>query len=158
LINAVLKIFNIGPFQWLDSPMSALPAIMLMSIWQGVGFQMVIYLAGLQDISDELYEASSIDGAGRLQQFRFITLPNLCNTTVFIAISTTILSFKLFTQVQVMTSGTGGPENSTVTMMLHLVEEGFKTQRVGYASGIAVIFIIIVLSIALVQRRIFREQ
>jgi multiple sugar transport system permease protein len=157
LINAILRLFNIGPFEWLNHPASAMPAIMLLSIWQGVGFQMVIYLAGLQDIPDVLYEAATVDGATRWQQFRFITLPGLRNTTIFIAISTTILSFRLFTQVEVMTGGTGGPEDSTVTMMLHLVEEGFRSQRVGYAAAIAVVFIIIVLSITLVQRRIFRE-
>jgi multiple sugar transport system permease protein len=158
LINAVLQLFGIGPFQWLQDPRSAMPAIMLLSVWQGVGFQMVIYLAGLQEIPDSLYEASAIDGANRWQQFRFITLPSLRNTTIFIVISSTILAFKLFTQVEVMTFGTGGPDDSTVTMMLHLVSEGFKNQRVGYASAIAVLFIIIVLAVSLTQRQLFNRN
>lgn len=158
LINAVLGLFGIGPYQWLEHPASAMPAIMLLSIWQGVGFQMVIYLAGLQDIPDSLYEASAIDGASRWQQFRYITLPGLSNTTVFILISTTILAFKLFTQVEVMTRGTGGPEDSTATMMFHLVAQGFKEQRVGYASAIAVVFVLLVLIIAFFQRRVLRQE
>jgi multiple sugar transport system permease protein len=155
LINNFLKVFNIGPFQWLEHPASALIAIIIMSIWQGVGFQMVIYLAGLQEISEDLYEAASIDGANRIQQFRFVTLPSLRNTTLFVAISTTILAFKLFVQVDVMTFGRGGPENATITPILHMVNEGFRSaQRVGYAAAIAVVFVLIVLAISLIQRRV----
>lgn len=154
LINNFLQIFNLGPYDWLESPESAMAAIILMSIWQGVGFQMVIYLAGLQEIPEELYEAASIDGASRLQQFRFVTLPGLRNTTLFVALSTTILAFKLFVQVDVMTFGRGGPEDATITPVLHMVNEGFRsTQRVGYAAAVAVVFVVIVVAISLVQRR-----
>jgi len=156
MINAVLGVFGIGPLQWLQDPRTAMPAIMLLSIWQGVGFQMIIYLAGLQDIPDVLYEASALDGAGRWQQFRYVTLPSLRNTTIFIAVSSTILAFKLFTQVEIMTFGTGGPANSTTTIILHLVSQGFKQQRVGYASAIAVIFVMIVIGIGLIQWTLFR--
>lgn len=155
LINNFLKVFNIGPFQWLESPASAMVAIILMSIWQGVGFQMVIYLAGLQEISEDLYEAASIDGANQWQRFLNVTLPSLRNTTLFVMISTTILAFKLFVQVDVMTFGRGGPENATITPILHMVNEGFRSaQRVGYASAIAVVFVLIVLTISLAQRRV----
>ena len=155
LINNFLSVFRISPIDWLGSPQSAMFAIILMSIWQGVGFQMVIYLAGLQEIPEDLYEAASIDGANKVQQFRFVTLPSLRNTTLFVMISTTILAFKLFVQVDVMTFGRGGPENSTITPILHMVNEGFRSaQRVGYAAAIAVVFVIIVLVISLVQRRI----
>ena len=153
LINNFLNIFRIGPIDWLGNPQSAMVAIILMSIWQGVGFQMVIYLAGLQEIPEDLYEAASIDGATKVQQFRFVTLPSLRNTTLFVMISTTILAFKLFVQVDVMTFGRGGPENSTITPILHMVNEGFRSaQRVGYAASIAVVFVIIVLVISLLQR------
>jgi multiple sugar transport system permease protein len=157
-INAVLGVFGIGPYQWLNDPMSALPAIMLLSIWQGVGFQMVIFLAGLQDIPETLYEAARIDGANLWQQFRHVTLPGLRNTVIFVIISSTILAFKLFTQVEVMTFGQGGPQDSTMTMILYLVRRGFKEQSVGYAAAIAVIFVLIVLAISLAQRVLFREE
>jgi multiple sugar transport system permease protein len=157
-INAVLGVFGIGPFQWLNDPLSALPAIMLLSIWQGAGFQMVIFLAGLQEISDSLYEAARIDGANLWQQFRNVTLPGLRNTIIFVGISTTILAFKLYTQVEVMTFGQGGPQDSTVTMVLYLVRRGFREQSVGYAAAIAVIFVLLVLTISLVQRAVFREE
>jgi multiple sugar transport system permease protein len=158
LINAVLGIFGIGKLEWLESPSQAMPAIMILSIWQGVGFQMIIYLAGLQEIPDSLYEASALDGANRWQQFRFITFPSLRNTTIFVVVSTTILAFKLFTQVEVMTFGRGGPEDSTITTVLHMVNQGFREQRVAYASAIAVVFVLIVLSITLLQRRIFVSE
>ncbi|GAB4573736.1 MAG: sugar ABC transporter permease [Anaerolineae bacterium] len=159
LINTFLGALGLGPYQWLEHPASAMPAIILMSIWQGVGFQMVIFLAGLQEIPEALYEASALDGANIFQQFRYITLPSLRNTTLFVIISTTILAFKLFVQVDVMTFGRGGPQNATITTVLHMVNEGFRSsQQVGYASAIAVIFVIIVLSISLIQRRILEQE
>ena len=158
LINAVFGLFGLGPYAWLTSPTTAMPAIMLLSIWQGVGFQMVIFLAGLQDIPDTLYEASALDGANPWQRFRFVTLPSLRNTTLFVAISSTILAFKLFTQVEVMTFGTGGPADSTVTMALHMVNQGFGQQQIGYASAIAVFFVVLVLLIALVQHYLLRQE
>ena len=126
LINAVFGLFGLGPYAWLTSPTTAMPAIMLLSVWQGVGFQMVIFLAGLQEISETLYEASALDGANLWQKFRYVTLPSLRNTTLFVAISSTILAFKLFTQVEVMTFGTGGPADSTVTMALAHGQPGFR--------------------------------
>jgi multiple sugar transport system permease protein len=159
LINATLRFLGVqSPPRWLENPLSAMPAIMLLSIWQGAGFQMVIFLAGLQEIPDVLYEAARIDGANRWQQFRFVTLPSLRNTTIFVVISSTILAFKLFTQVHIMTFGQGGPEDSTVTIMLHLISQGFNEQRVGYASTIAVIFVVLVLAISLIQRRVLRGE
>ena len=158
LINAVFDLFGLGPYAWLTSPYTAMPAIMLLSVWQGVGFQMVIFLAGLQEIPATLYEASALDGANPWQRFRYVTLPSLRNTTLFVAISSTILAFKLFTQVEVMTFGTGGPADSTVTMALHMVNQGFGQQQIGYASAIAVFFVVLVLLIALVQRRVLRRE
>jgi multiple sugar transport system permease protein len=158
LINSLLSIIGLGPYRWLEDPRSALFAIIILSIWQGVGFQMVIFLAGLQEIPQELYEAAQIDGAGRWRQFLNVTLPSLRNTTIFVVISTTILAFKLFVQVDVMTFGTGGPFDSTVTTILHLVNQGFRQQRVGYASAISVIFVLIVLAISLFQRRVLTNQ
>ncbi|MBC7249179.1 MAG: sugar ABC transporter permease [Anaerolineae bacterium] len=159
LINAFIQAISfgrLGPYDWLTNTRLAFPAIMLLSIWQGVGFQMVIYLAGLQDIPGELYEAAQVDGANRWQQFWNITLPQLRNTTIFVVIATTILAFKLFDQVWVMTRG--GPQEATMTTMILVYKEGFKQGRVGYASAIAVLFFLIVLGVSLVQRVFLREE
>lgn len=158
-INAFIQAISLGqlgPYDWLNNPRLAFPAIMLLSIWQGVGFQMVIYLAGLQEIPDEVYEASAIDGVNKLQEFFYITVPMLRNTTIFVVVSTTILAFKLFVQVDVMTNG--GPENATMTTVLHVVNEGFRQLRVGYASALTVAFFVIVLMISLVQRVFLTEE
>jgi multiple sugar transport system permease protein len=141
---------------WLRSTTTAFAAIIIMSIWQGVGFQMVILLAGLQDIPHDLYEAATVDGASGWQQFRFVTVPQLRNQLLFVVTITTILAFRLFDQVYVMTSG--GPLDSTQTLMLMLVDVGFGKQRIAQGSAIAVIFFVIVLSISLMQRRLIREE
>jgi len=159
LINQFLSFISfgkLGPYNWLKDTSLAMPAIMLLSIWQGVGFQMIIYLAGLQSIPDELYEAGRVDGATALQQFRHITIPQLRNTTIFVIISTTILAFKLFTQVWVMTRG--GPQGASKTIIVLLYEEGFSMLRVGYASAIGVLFFLIVLCISILQRIYLKEE
>jgi len=159
LINQMISFISfgkLGPYSWLKDTALALPSIMILSVWQGVGFQMVIYLAGLQGIPDELYEAGRVDGANSWQQFWQITIPQLRNTTIFVIISTTILAFKLFTQVWVMTRG--GPQGATKTIIVLLYEEGFKMLRVGYASAIGVLFFLIVLAVSLVQRIYLREE
>ncbi|HEY8424614.1 MAG TPA: sugar ABC transporter permease [Limnochordales bacterium] len=159
LVNAVLRAISLGtlgPYRWLDDVRLALPAIMVVSIWQGVGFQMVIYLAGLQGIPAERYEAAQIDGASRWQQFWYITMPGLRNTHIFVLVTTTILAFKLFTQVEVMTQG--GPLDATQTIVRYMFQSGFRELRVGYASAMSVLFVIIVLAISLVQRWLLREE
>jgi multiple sugar transport system permease protein len=158
-INTFIQTLSFGllePQGWLTDPKLAFPSIMFMSIWQGVGFQMVIYLAGLQEIPDELYEASSIDGCSRIQQFFYITLPQLRNTTIFVVIATTILSFQLFTQVDIMTGG--GPSDATMTTILHAVNEGRRQLQAGYASAITVVFFLIVLVVSIVQRVFIQEE
>ncbi len=141
---------------WLHSTSTALLAIIIMSVWQGVGFQMIVLLAGLQDIPEDLYEAANIDGANRWQQFRFVTVPQLRNSLLFVVTITTIFAFGLFDQVYVMTRG--GPLNSTQTLMLTLVDVGYGRQRIGQASAIAVIFFVIVLAINIAQRLLIREE
>jgi multiple sugar transport system permease protein len=158
-INQALKKITFGNWpdvRWLHSTFWALPAIMILSIWQGVGFQMIIFLAGLQDIPRELYEASDVDGATGWQKFFNITLPQLRNTTLFVVISTTILSFKLFHQVWVMTKG--GPQEATITTIVMMYREGFQQGRVGYAAAIALVFFLIVLAISMIQRFILKEE
>jgi multiple sugar transport system permease protein len=149
LINAFLQAITLGragPYNWLLDTKLVFPAIMLLSIWQGVGFQMIIYLAGLQEIPDSLYEAAVVDGANKWQQFMNITLPQLRNTTIFVVLATTILAFKLFDQVQVMTSG--GPQNASMTTMVHVVQMGWSQLKVGYASAISIVFFLIVLGVS----------
>src|SRR5207302_1912170 len=127
-INGLLGAVSGGAVHpnWLRSTSTAFLAIIIMSIWQGVGFQMVILLAGLQDIPQDHYEAAIVDGASGWQQFRFVTIPQLRNQLLFVVTITTILAFRLFDQVYVMTSG--GPLDSTQTLMLMLVDVGFGRQ------------------------------
>lgn len=160
LINALMEMITFGAFapDWLNSQTWALPAIIAVSVWQGVGFQMIILLAALQDVPEHLYEAAQIDGAGTWEQFRNVTLPGIRNGLIFVVTVTTILSFRLFDQVWIMPQTPGGPRGATRTMMLELVETGFSRQQIGTASAIAVIFFLIVLVITVVQRRFIREE
>jgi len=159
LINEFIQTISfglLGPQKWLQDTRLVFPAIMLLSIWQGVGFQMVIYLAGLQDIPISLYEAAEVDGANKLQQFLYVTLPQLRNTTIFVVLATTILAFKLFTQVEVMTKG--GPENASMTTIVHVIHQGWGQLKVGYASAISIAFFLIVLGVSMIQRYFLREE
>ncbi|HHF08482.1 MAG: sugar ABC transporter permease [Thermotogae bacterium] len=158
-INLFLQKMSFGSWQPVDFIKNenwAFPAIMFMSIWQGVGFQMLIFLAGLQEIPVSLYEAATIDGANNWQKFRKITLPQLKNTTAFVIISTTILAFRLFDQVKVMTDG--GPNAATYTVVLHIYNMGFKRQYIGYASALTVVFFLLVLAISVIQRFLLKEE
>ncbi len=156
LINRFIQFISFGragPFNWLGDTQSAMVAIIIMSVWQGAGFQMTIFLAGLQGIPQVLYEAASIDGANAWQRFWNVTVPGLRNTTVFVIITTTIFAFRLFTQVDVMTGG--GPRNdATSTVVFHAVQQGFRRLDLGYGAAISVVFFLIVLVIALIQRRV----
>jgi len=159
MLNALLDQLSFGHWQardFLRDGQLALPAIMLLSIWQGAGFQMVILLAGLQAVPAELYEAAALDGAGRWRQFRDITLPQLRNPLVFVMLLTTILAFRLFDQVQIMTRG--GPDNATTTVMYEAVQALFGRQEVARASAMAVVFFLLVLAVTLVQRRLVRQE
>jgi multiple sugar transport system permease protein len=158
-INAFLGAISFGTIpaiRWLQDPRTALIAIGILSVWQGVGFQMVIFLAGLQEIPEQLYDAARIDGADRRQTFWNITLPSLRNTTIFVVISTTILAFRLYDQVKIMTGG--GPQDATQTVVFQIERVGFSQLRVGYASALTVVFFVIVLAVALLQRRFLREE
>jgi multiple sugar transport system permease protein len=160
LINAVMEVVTFGQFSpdWLNDTTWALPAIIIVSIWQGVGFQMIILLAALQDVPDQLYEAAEVDGANQWQQFRNVTVPGIRNGLIFVITVTTILAFRLFDQVWIMPQTPGGPLDATRTMMLEMVETGFSRQQIGRGSAIAVTFFVIVLAITLVQRRFVKEE
>lgn len=159
LMNGFLGMISFGtvePQAWLRDPRLALPAIIVLSIWQGVGFQMVVLLAGLQGIPRALYEAAALDGANAWQRLRFVTLPQLRNPLVFTALITTILAFRVFDQVQIMTRG--GPNRATTTVMYEAVQAAYARQQVGYAAAMTVVFFVCVLIIALAQRRLVREE
>jgi multiple sugar transport system permease protein len=155
LINMMLRklsfeVFGFSP--WLHSADTALTAIIFYTVWQASGLFMVIFLGGLQEISEQLYEAAQIDGANTLQTLFYITIPQLRNTITYVIITSTILGFRLFTQVDVMTKG--GPQGSTLTIIMHTVNEGFRNQKIGYASAIAIVFFIIILGITMIQHRV----
>ncbi|MEY4423311.1 MAG: hypothetical protein RLZZ258_414 [Actinomycetota bacterium] len=158
LVNNLLGFFIPAwePIGFLAEPSLAMPAIMVMSIWQGVGFHMLIWLSGLQTISAELYEAAKVDGANAIQQFRHVTWPGLRTTFVFVLITISIQAMGLFTQVNVMTQG--GPVDSTTTLVFHSFREGFRKQEVGYSAAIAVIFFLIVVTVSLIQRAATKDK
>jgi len=160
LVNGVLEIVTLGNFtpDWLNSTVWAMPAIIIVSIWQGVGFQMVILLAALQDVPTERYEAASIDGADSWRQFTNITLPGIRNQLIFVFTVTTILAMRLFDQPTLMPRSPGGPLDSTRTVMVQMVDIGFSRQAIGRGSAIAVIFFVIVLALTLAQRRFLKEE
>lgn len=144
------------PIDWLGDRRYAMASIIVLSIWASAGFQMVIYLAGLQNIPEDLYEAARMDEASAWQQFWWITMPMLRPTHVFVVTATTIFAFKLFTQVQILTQG--GPRGATDTLVRFIYVNGFSELRVGYASAATVVFMAIVLIIALIQRFLIDER
>ncbi|MEL7519188.1 MAG: sugar ABC transporter permease [Pseudomonadota bacterium] len=159
LLNNILTGLTFEAFEpqdWLGDPSTALGAIMAMSVWQGVGFHMVIWLAGLQTISPTLYEAASIEGANKWQTFRYVTWPGLRNTAVLILIVITMQAFALFAQIDVMTRG--GPLDSTQVLVFQAVERGFGKQDISGGSTISVILFLIVLCISFIQRYLTRER
>ncbi len=158
LVNVVLGSVIPGyqPISFLGNTTTAMPAIMVMSIWQGVGFHMLIWLSGLQTIPGELYEAAKVDGADTWKQFQHVTWPGLRKTFIFILVTISIAALGLFTQINVMTQG--GPLDSTTTLVYHAYREGFRNQRIGYSSAIAIVFFAIVVTVSIVQRRLTRDR
>lgn len=136
---------------WLQSPVWAMPAIIIMSVWKGMGYNMVLFLAGLQGIPRHLYEAAEIDGATSSRRFWSITLPLLTPTTFFVLIMSVIGSFQVFEQAYIMTQG--GPVRSTVTTVYYIYENGFEWHRMGYASAVAWALFAMILAVTLVQWR-----
>ncbi len=143
--------------QLLDTSSTALPALALLGVWAGAGYNMVIFLAGLTEIPRHLYDAAEIDGAGRLQQFRHITLPMLRNTLVFVTVMTVIGSFQVFTSVYIMTSG--GPERSTEVIAYTIFINAFTVAgQMGYASALAWLLFGVIFAFVIVQMKIFRSR
>ncbi len=156
LINATLAKIGIQGPDWLGNPQTALFAIIVLSIWQAVGFHMVIWLSGLQTIPAELYEAAEIDGANTWQKFAHVTWPGLRQTRTFILITITIAAFALFAQVNIMTDG--GPLDATTTLVYQAVRAGFQQQQTGYAASISLVFFVLVLIVTIIQRILTRDK
>ncbi len=151
LMNYLLRSVRLPTSQWLHSPTSALWAIIVMMSWQTAGYNMVILLAGLQNIPEELYEAARLDGAGRGAILARITMPLLSPTLLFLVIVASIQAFRVFDPIWVMSLGTGGPANSTATLVFYLYRQAFMFFEAGYASAIAYLVVGIALAFTVVQ-------
>jgi multiple sugar transport system permease protein len=158
LINAFLSFLHLPTYNWLGDPSIALKAIMIMNIWATAPFFMVIYLAALQDIPESNYEAATIDGANWWQKFFFITVPILKPITFFVVIMGIIGTFQLFDQSYIFSGGSGGPNNSTLTIVLLIYQYAFKMLDMGYASALAVALAIIIMIVTVIQRKFFGEE
>ncbi len=155
ILNYLLGFIGVHPIDWLGNPQWALPAIILMAVWKNFGYNMIIFIAGLQNIPEDLYEAANLEGASEWNKFKNITLPMLAPTTLFVCIITMIGYFQLFAEPYVMTQG--GPLNSTLSIVLYMYREGFMWWNMGYSAALAFILFIIILIVSLIQLRVQRE-
>lgn len=149
LLNTITHAFGRPAQQWLLDPALAMPSVIVMSIWLQVGFNMIVYLGGLQSIPAELYESARLDGASSPRMFGSITLPLLRPTTFFLVVTTTISSFQVFGQVYILTGG--GPVNTTSTIVYQIFENGFIGYKMGYASAQAVLLLAIILLVTILN-------
>ena len=156
LINLLLAQVGIDGPSWLADPMLAMPSIIAMAVWRNLGLAMIVFLAGLQTIPAQLYEAAAIDGAGRWQAFRNVTLPLLRPTILFLVVITTIGYLQLFEEPFVMTEG--GPLDQTLSISMYMYQQGFEFFNQGYAAAIAWILFILVAIVAVVQIRLLRSE
>ena len=156
LVNMLLAAVGINGPAWLADPVLAMPSIIAMAVWRNLGFAMVVFLAGLQAIPASLYEAASIDGAGRWQAFRFVTIPMLRPTILFMTVITTIGYLQLFEEPFVMTDG--GPLDKTLSVTMYMYQQGFKFFHQGYASALAYVLFVIVATIAFLQFKFLRSD
>lgn len=150
-LNYALGLLGFAPIDWLGDPRWAMPAIILMAVWKNFGFNMVVFIAGLQSIPRRLYEAAEIDGADGFRQFRHITLPMLAPTFLFVTLVTLIGYFQLFAEPYLMTQG--GPAESTLSVALLMFQEGFRWWNLGYAAAVAFVLFLIVLAGAGLESR-----
>ena len=155
LINWALGAFGIGPVDWLGDPHWAMPAIVVFAVWKNFGYNMIILLAGLQTIPDELYEAARIDGAGTWAQFRHVTLPALAPVMLLVSILTMAAYFQLFAEPYVMTQG--GPVESTTSILYLMFVQGFQFWNLGFATAVAFVLFAILFVLTLAQLRLSRR-
>jgi len=155
-LNYVLTSLGLDSIDWLGNPKFAMPAIIIFSVWKNFGYNMIIVLAGLQSIPEDIYEAAKIDGAGVWSTFRYMTLPMLAPTLLMVSIMTMAGYFQLFAEPYVMTQG--GPVQSTVSVLYLMYEEGFKWWNLGTASAVAFVLFFIMFSITLIQIRLSKVE
>ncbi len=156
ILNYFLSLFGINPIDWLGDPATAMPAIVLMSVWKTFGYNMIIFLAGLQNIPEDLYEAASLEGANEWQKFRTITIPMLSPTTLFVSIITMVGFFQLFAEPYIMTQG--GPLNKTLSIVGYMYQEGFRWWNMGYSASISFILFFIILIITVLQFKLQKSH
>lgn len=156
LINQVLAFFGIDGPNWLQNADTAKPAIVIMAIWKGIGFSMLLYLAALQSVPRHLYEAASIDGANAFQQFRSITIPMLSPVTFFLVVTSIIGGAQIFIEINIMTP-TGGPEFSTASIVWYIWQKAFNYLQMGYATAMSVVLGLLVFVITAIQFQINRR-
>lgn len=149
ILNFILGLIGIPPKQWLNDPKLAMPCIAIMSVWHGMGYDMMIFLAGLKGIPTQLYEAAKIDGANRSQMFLWITLPLLTPTLFFLLVINLISSFQVFGEIYVMTNG--GPGNATLTYNYFLYQNAFLWFKMGYAASLGYVLFLIIFILTLIQ-------
>ena len=157
LLNQLLGMIGIAPIDWLGDARWAMPAVIILAVWKNFGYAAVIFLAGLQNVPDELYEAARIDGAGPIRQFRHVTLPELGPTFVFVGVITAIGFLQVFAEPYVMTPD-GGPLNSTLSIVMLMYREGFRWWNMGYAAAVAFVLFALVVLGTLVQQLIRRMR
>jgi multiple sugar transport system permease protein len=155
-VNAVLSIVRIAPIPWLGSTFWAMPVLILLSIWKQLGFNLVVFLAGLQTIPQSRYEAAELDGASPWQQFLHVTLPGLRPTLVFATVTTAIFTLRSFEQVYVITNG--GPLNSTNLLVYYIYDQAFAQFDFGYAAAAATVLLAIALLLVYLQLRTWGEE
>jgi multiple sugar transport system permease protein len=156
LINLALGALHLPQPDWLGDPHFAMPAIILLGVWKGFGYTMIIFIAGLQNVPEELYEAARLDGAGMWKQFRHVTLPMLGPTFLFVGVVVAIGQLQIFAEPYVMTKG--GPLNKTLTMVMMMYEQGFKFWRMGYAAAVAFVLFLIIGAATLLQMRLGKKS
>jgi multiple sugar transport system permease protein len=156
VVNELLGLVGLGPVSWQSSPAGAMASIVLLTLWVGVGFNMVVYLAALQGIPREYYDASAVDGANRVQQFRHVTLPGLGTATGFLAIYGVILSFQAFDLIYILTGG--GPGDATEVLGTYAYDQAFSSRERGYGSAIGVVLYLLLVVVLAVQFWISRRR
>ena len=149
LVNFILQALHLPTSGWLTDTHMAMPAIIVMSVWKGLGYNMVLFLAGLQGVPKELREAARIDGANWWQEFANVTVPILSPTTFFVLVISLISSFQVFDQTWVLTKG--GPQEATTTLVYYVYQTGFQRLRMGYASAIAYALFFLTLVVVMIQ-------
>jgi putative chitobiose transport system permease protein len=160
VINGLLQSAGIihDPIQWLATPSLVLPIAMLLTIWAGVGYYSVIFLAGLQNIPEELYDAARIDGCNDLQKHWHVSLPGLRPQIVFVAVISSLAALKVFDEIYILTGRTGGILDSGVTMVFYLWKQAFVLQHAGYAAAIAIVLLVLTLAFSIVNVRLLERQ